>query len=280
MGPGVSLSFELTKKQGAALVTKYCTFQKDIVREAAFEEYTKRHYDSWVTFARNKAVGNVEPVLVTGVDMTRDHAMMAYSNDGTQISSKFTVSVPPIASASASAWGEWENEGTVHTRCWPQFRPPPPDTPELEPFDDIPREIPEQYNQCVFIRYYTMRRRAFMFPKVIRAAAGPHDLGPGNNPDDMLPELTVQSNSDAGNEFDDGENSTIDRPGLVADDDSELEIFHNVASVCRSSHRFPALTSSQEEGGMTPLDVIAEYVFKVCPLVAALGHWHSSISSF
>ena len=178
--------------------------------------------------------------------------MMAYSNDGTQISSKFTVSVPPIASASASAWGEWENEGTVHTRCWPQFRPPPPDTPELEPFDDIPREIPEQYNQCVFIRYYTMRRRAFMFPKVIRAAAGPHDPGPGNNPDDILPEPMVQSNSDASNEFDDGENSTIDRSGLVTDDDSELEIFHNVASVCQSSHRF------------------------FCPYLFTGGRWHDT----
>lgn len=83
-----------------------------------------------------------------------------------------------------------------------------------------------------------------MFPKVIRAAAGPHDFGPRNNPDEIPPELTVQSNSDVGNEFDEGNNSTIDHPGLVAGDDSELEIFHNVASVCQPPHRFPALTSS------------------------------------
>jgi hypothetical protein len=40
---------------------------------------------------------------------------------------------------------------------------------------------PNEYNQCVFIRYYTMRRRVLMFPKVIKAAAGPHHPGSGSN---------------------------------------------------------------------------------------------------
>ena len=31
-----------------------------------------------------------------------------------------------------------------------------------------------------------------MFPKVIRAGAGPHDLGSGDNKGDTLPELTAQ----------------------------------------------------------------------------------------
>lgn len=40
------------------------------------------------------------------------------------------------------------------------------------------------------------------FPKVMRAAAGPHDLGPGQNRNGAFPELTAQ-------------------PGLSPDDDDE-----------------------------------------------------------
>ena len=32
-----------------------------------------------------------------------------------------------------------------------------------------------------------------MFPKKMKAAAGPHDLGPGDNSGDTFPELTTQS---------------------------------------------------------------------------------------
>ena len=35
-----------------------------------------------------------------------------------------------------------------------------------------------------------------MFPKVIRAGAGPHDLGPGSNRGDTFPELVVESDAE------------------------------------------------------------------------------------
>jgi hypothetical protein len=59
--------------------------------------------------------------------------------------------------------------------------------------------IPNDFNQCVFLRYYTMRERKWMpgIPKVIKAGAGPHDLGSGDNKGDTFPELTTQSNVDS-----------------------------------------------------------------------------------
>ena len=36
-----------------------------------------------------------------------------------------------------------------------------------------------------------------MFPKVIRAGAGPHDLGSGDNRGDTFPELTVHSDAES-----------------------------------------------------------------------------------
>ena len=234
MEPGSSFSFELVQRKGAALVTKCLTFREDIDLEAAFEEYTKDHYRSWVTFAREKRLGNdIKPVIVTGVDMTKDFAMMAYSNNGTRLSSKFTISAPPAGSGSVTVWGKWDTQGLVHTNCGPHLPAPPPssDILELQRLDTNTREIPKQYNQCVFVRYYTIRWRAFVFPKVIKAAAGPHDLGPGDNHDETLPELTVQSSSDLGTEFDGREDSTADHLSSVTGHDSELETSHNVSSV-------------------------------------------------
>ena len=69
--PGAHLSYELTGRRGAALVTMYDTYVGDAQNQDAFEQYTKKHYDSWVQFARNKQYGsNVRPVLVYGVDLT------------------------------------------------------------------------------------------------------------------------------------------------------------------------------------------------------------------
>ena len=162
--------------------------------------YTKRHYDSWVTFAHDIGHGDdIKPVLVTGVDMTRDFAMMAYSNDGASLRSEFTTLGPMVA----SVWGAWRTEGSVHTNCGPQQCCPPPSTQATDPTPsggDDAETVPDGYDQCVFVRYYTMRRRALVFPTVIKAAAGPHDLGPGGR-DDEESTVEVQSDSDSGSDI-------------------------------------------------------------------------------
>ncbi|KAF9791044.1 hypothetical protein BJ322DRAFT_1171048 [Thelephora terrestris] len=275
--PAVSFSFELTKEQGAALVTKCHTFRADVECEADYEEYTKRHYNSWVTFSRKKRLGNdIKPVLVTGVDMTREFSMMAYSSNGASLSSKFTIPAPLIASASGSAWGKWETRGLIHTNCGPHLQnlPPLPEglgpeifKPNIEggpqrPYpntEETPEElnpkivkIPEQFNQCVFVRYYTMRWRALWIPEVMKASAGPHDLGPGKNYDETLPELMVQSTSDSNTGFEGGGGSATDYYSLVPYDDSNLEPIHN------------------EE--RDDFDVIAKYVFENSKAEAVLIH--------
>ena len=170
--------------------------------EAAFERYTKRHYESWVAFARQKDYGNdVQPVLVSGIDMTRDFAMAAYSYEDTSFESDLTINVPTLASASASLWGTWRTRCSPHTNHGPQECNPPSPERAIELSSLRLAEvgpIPSEFNQCVFVRYYTMRARGplRLFPKVIRAGAGPHDLGPGDNAGDTSPELIVQSDAE------------------------------------------------------------------------------------
>ena len=209
-------------------MTKYPTYKEGSLLEFEFEEYTKRHYESWVKFARHKKYGkNVQPVLVYGFDMTRDFAMVAYSNEGTSLESDLTIAVPMLASASAAIWGTWRTRCSPHTNYGPQQRCPPPHGRAIDPPSQSAGagSIPDGFNQCVFVRYYTMRSRKplAMFPKVIRAGAGPHDPGSGDNRGDFFPELTVQSDTesttssdeDLGGEWDPTIDDTDSEPGAV-----------------------------------------------------------------
>ena len=160
------------------MVTKHETYREDIERRLVFEKYIKRHYSSWVDFAREQGHdSNPKPVLVTGFDLTRDFAMAAYSNNSVRMECEFSAAVPAVASASLSLWGRWRTEGLVHTNCGPPLLAV--ETTSSSNSDDHATPvsiIPSEYNQCIFIRYYTMRRRGPIL-KIIKAGAGPHDLG-------------------------------------------------------------------------------------------------------
>ena len=280
--PGARFSFELTQERGAALVTRHHTYREDIEHRSVFEEYMKKHYDSWVKFS-SKHGSDVRPILVTGVDMTKDFAMIAYANNSTRLSSEFTVSVPLAASASASVWGTWHTEGLVHTNCGPQVCTPPlsPSTSSSHSAGALQDgTIRNEYDQCMFIRYYVMRKR-FMFPKVMKGAAGPHDLGPGNNRNETFPELTVQLGSHLDTEPDSGEPPT-DVSSPATDYESVLEVVHNVPSVrypaFPSDCRFPTASDQEEED---PFDMVAEYIFQVRPSHGQYsGSWIAEHTSY
>ena len=233
--PGSSISFQLTGDQGAALLTKHQIHREDAQLEGTFREYTKGHYDSWVKFARERGHPNdIKPVLVTGVDMTRDFAMVVYSKDDDDMTAEFTISAPGIA----SPWGTWSTPGVVHTNCGPQLRRPPfDDTRSTEVDSDEP-------TQCVFVRYYTMRKRLGI-PRVIRAAAGPHRLGPGSPDPDRGSPLEARSDSNSGPGAGSGslDDDGDDRGAPVRAESEDEDVIHNATAV-RSLSYLPTLALS------------------------------------
>ena len=217
--PSANFSYELTGNRGVALVTKYPTYREDSLLESAFVGYTKRHYESWVKFALEMEYGDaIKPVLVCGFDMTRDFAMVAYSHEGTFLEADLTIAVPPAP----ASWVSWRTRCSPHTNYGPHYQIP------FEaigsPFSERAEtgSIPDEFNQCVFIRYYTMRSRLGMFPKVIRASAGPHDLGSGENRGDTFPELAVQVDDEL--TTDDEEDPGAQLTPVTDDADSETNI--------------------------------------------------------
>ena len=224
-----SFSFELTGDRGAALVTRHQTCPEDTGLETAFDTYTKRHYKSWVEFARRKGHGNdIHPVLVSGFDMTRDFSTVVYSNKDDTLASNDTKATPMFACISPPFLGTWRSRFPVHTNAGPQQRSPHPRGRDVcTPPSQLggAGSATNESDQCVFIRYYTMRWRKLlpMFPKVIRAGAGPHDLGSGDNRGDALPELAAQydgehtesGDEDLGRQWDPTTDDTSSGPNIV-----------------------------------------------------------------
>lgn len=187
--PEPHFSFELTGKRGAALATKYPTYWEDSPLEGAFESYTRRHYDSWVTFARDKQYGDVQPVLVSGFDVTGDFSLVAYSNEDKNL--EVDLSVGPSVSLH---WGTWYStpKRLLHTNHGSMRGNP------LSPRLIDAGSIPDDFNQYVFIRYYTMRPRKWMpMPSkdVLRVGAGQRDSGSGGNGRGIFPGWMVRSSA-------------------------------------------------------------------------------------
>ena len=260
MGPGVKMSFKLTSKQGAALITNYPTHREDIERKLAFENYAKQHYNSWVDFAYQQEHGkDIRPILVTGVQMTRQFAMVAYADNQTSMKCDFSVGDPSVGSASLSVWGSWQTQGTVHTSCGPS-------------------EIPEEYNQCVFVRYYAMRERDIMLMKLRNAfssataitksarrpGAGPHKPPDGNTRSDGTVQVPDgNTRNDGTEEVEVGSPDSNDESVEVGCAESSSDLTHNVPLVGSLHHLYLPLLTRSAQDDRNDFDVVAEFIFQV-----------------
>ena len=260
---GVKMAFELTSKQGAVLITKHSTYREDAERERVFEIYTKKHYDSWVDFAREQGHGeDIKPVLVTGVDLTKEFATIAYSDNKTEMECEFSVGSSAAGSASLSAWGSWHTQGLVHTNCGPtdgctgqkkKKRKNRGHTQRIQDTDEpsVPESvIPGGHNQCVFIRYYTIRKRRFI-PVLLKAGAGPHQLPRGNpDEDDAEAAAMMVKISDFDAEFD-----------YLAE--ANTDVTHNVPLVSPEDDPLVPLLMGFTQDDRDGFDIVAEFIFQV-----------------
>ena len=176
LGSGSSIRFIFAGEQGAALVTKYQTYREHVQDVGRFKKYAEDNHSAWVEYARKAGRGDVNPILVTGVDRTKDFAMMCYSDYDCGLECDFRTS-------SSDPWGTWNTSRPIHEHHGPQ-----PSCPSSD-----------EYNQCIFVRYTGMRaRRPWIprIPRILRASAGPHNPGTGGHDDEGTP-LQAQYDSDS-----------------------------------------------------------------------------------
>jgi len=211
--------------------------------------------------------------------MTRDFAMVAYSNEGAPLKINSTITTPMFASTPPPFRGTWRIRHPPYTndgpqQCSPSSRARGIELPSSQSGDA--GSIPTESNQCVFIRYYTMRFR--IFPKVIRAGAGPHDLGSGDNRGDAFPELVVRSNAELTmgdedlREWGPTTDATGSDPGIVV---------RNTPYVWLLPYHFVSADSCLQDEEYDSWDTIADYVFQVIPFpVPVPGHSTLSMEEF
>ena len=247
--PGSSFAFELTEnRSGAALVTNYETYSANAQDTSPFEEYTKIHYNSWVKFGHDKGYAeDVRPILVTGFDVTRDFEMIAYSDEDTALRSGV---VAPDSTVAVSHWVTQQTRSSPHTQRGPWgLGPLPRDrVVEFPPKSTDEGDIPDEFNRCIFVRYYTMRKSPARPPNAIETDP---DLGDLVSDDDML---VVTSGSPGQFDVDSAGGGEEDPEGQwdygSDNDDSDVGfVVHNLPSVCLLSRSFvPALTFAQGRG--------------------------------
>lgn len=177
----IKFAFQASSTEGAILMTRLKTYRDNAERMGRFKKYILCNHKSWVQFANDEGHGihTEDLLLVTGRDMTEDFSMIAFSHNERRFDVQFEAGAPLLASASASVWGSWQSQLPVYENWGPQEREPSLDGSQ-SPSPSVPTSSP-QYNQCVFLRGYRIYRRAKLLPTVIRAAAGPHDLPPGDD---------------------------------------------------------------------------------------------------
>lgn len=91
-----------------------------------------------------------------------------------------------------------------------------------------------------------------MFPTIIKAAVGPHDLGPGSRDDEESPKVEAQFHSDSDSDtmsgLQDGDDDRSSAPTI--DPESDI-VVHNTTSVRSSLSRFlPVLITLSRPKGM------------------------------
>lgn len=252
--------FQLTEnRNGAALITNYETYRVDAQVESPFEEYTKRHYKSWVAFGRDKGYANdVRPILITGFDVTRDFEMVAYSDEDTSVKYDVVTQDPTLGPVTTSFRSVERIRCSPHTQKGPwELGPLPPDRVIEFPSENAKEgDIPDDFNQCIFVRYYTMRLKKPERPSGL-ITAGPVPPGfalRGPNGEIAVRELVVES---------DGEYPDEDFEGMEyyvsdydEDDDDDGIVVHNVPS----------------DKEFDSWNIVADYVFKNSSAVSVLVH--------
>ena len=151
--------------------------------------------------------------------------MMTCPNNSEQRTFRFATSAPGVG----SVWGTWHSKVPIYTNSGPHLPRIPTPTQTTDPISPGIRRTdtaPDEYDQCVFLRYYTVRKRLGI-PKVIKAAAGPHDLDSGGSRDEGSP-LGEQSASGPSALSDDSEESG----SSVTNPESESDtVTHNTTLV-------------------------------------------------
>ncbi|TCD64003.1 hypothetical protein EIP91_004671 [Steccherinum ochraceum] len=174
------IKFESITNEGAILVTNHKTYRSNAQQLRRFKDYTRAHCKSWEEFAQEHGhdVEVQDIILVTGVDLTSDFSMLAFTQGEKNQEISFNVGAPQVASAAVSVWGSWRCEFPIVYQNWGPQETSPPSDDDAEA-STRSTSIP-LYDQCVFLRGFRVFVRTLLFT-LLKASAGYHEPRSGSD---------------------------------------------------------------------------------------------------
>ncbi|KAH9949139.1 WD40 repeat-like protein [Amylocystis lapponica] len=179
-GGGAGLQFQCTDEQGALLVMKEPATREELHPSRRMANYMRQNHQSWYTFATEVCDLDIERediIFVRGWVKTAEWAVAAFVHEGRAAQLTFSGDFTAGANASftlATATNvtvlpevSAGPRGMVQQGRRASLRITGP--PDLDAAQD------QLHEQCVFLHYYKMKMR-FFWPRVMKAAAGPHEL--------------------------------------------------------------------------------------------------------
>ena len=151
--------------------------QSKAVSNWAFRRYMREHHAAWHAFAtrRGFAVRAGGIVLVYGWVKTSEWAIAAFQNHGRAHDISFNAGLEPFAVARFGVSLEEDVQVSMEQRCGPQHLGMPRAAAHSR--------IPAPRDQCLFLRYYKLKKRLFRRPKIVvdadaRDVHGAQDFDP------------------------------------------------------------------------------------------------------
>ncbi|TFK89205.1 WD40 repeat-like protein [Polyporus arcularius HHB13444] len=199
---GAGIKFQSMTDSGAFVLLEPPAQSKDIESKRHIVNYMRDNLESWLEFANavyswGLDLREQDIIFVCGTTKTTRWAVAAFH--GTSFRKKegyVTGDFGPFASAGLSINISNQILPAEHYRHGPrQPRSMAPGVPSLTYPGYSTPSPPHPPNQCLFVHYYKMKRRAFWWPlkEPMRAAGGPHQLPPGPDNPEMDPPIRMPS---------------------------------------------------------------------------------------
>lgn len=158
-----SYQFVCQSERGAVLIPGDNVAHIYVHNNKFWRDYTLAHHDSWYEFATEVQGHILKPedlILVTGFLKTTKWALASIENHGKSSSVSLSVDVKDIARAYFNVERSENTESAIIQRHGPA--------------QGSKTATPLPCDQCLFLRYYKVKRRR-PFPKYLAAGAEPRD---------------------------------------------------------------------------------------------------------
>jgi hypothetical protein len=179
---GVGVTYTCSRNLGAMLLPRSRTARVDIGDCKLVRDYIKNNIDSWYGFARQffgeEQLPEGSLVLVRGCDKTESWVSAAFTERSIDAGLMFNGGLEP-SGPGFKLKGSWKQTSYSFPETRDSEARAAPLTLSIEPTPTVLAAMfPPECRETVFVRVFKCWRRVrrLKIPKVIKAAAGPHDL--------------------------------------------------------------------------------------------------------